>query len=103
MVSILLLKHADITLSAGDVNALARGVVVHIIRVLDTWKRGHDMARPGIEHRQTSRGARVTTNRRWPDSSSAMGKLLSKVKGQREIACVLRLITAICFKSGRFT
>jgi hypothetical protein len=49
-------------------------------------------------------GVRLATNSLWLASSSAIGKFPSSCgKGHFVIACVKRLITAIWFKSGKFT
>ncbi len=55
MISILLLKHADVSLSAWSLNALAGGVVIQIIRILNARKGNDQMAGVRVKHGQPCR------------------------------------------------
>src|SRR5713226_7333437 len=52
VVRILLLKNVDESLSACHINAFARGIVVEVVRVMDTRKRGNHVTGVRVEHCQ---------------------------------------------------
>jgi len=102
VIGVFLLEHADVAFAAADIHPLAGGVVIQVVRVLDSRKGRDQVSRTRVKHSQSRRHS-GGDEEPVSASSNAIGKLLSKVSGQRTIECVLRLMTAICFKSGRFT
>src|SRR5690349_9981527 len=50
VIGIVLLEHADVAFSAGNIDALACRVVIQIVRVLDSRKRSHQAARVCVKY-----------------------------------------------------
>jgi hypothetical protein len=54
MIGIVLSEHTDVSFSAGDIQALASGVVIPIVRILNSRKRGNQASRVGVKHSESA-------------------------------------------------
>jgi hypothetical protein len=55
VIGVFLLEYADVAFAAADVHALAGGVVIQVVRVLDGRKRRDLVARVAVKHSQSRR------------------------------------------------
>ena len=50
VIGIVLLEHADVSFSAGDVHTLAGGIVIQVVRILNRRTSSNQVARVGVKN-----------------------------------------------------